>query len=287
MDAQLHFFRIFPILPPVLVQKGILVTSNTYDFVFVSKERAVNRKPHLGIKVKRESFASLIEVLKELSSNWEGPIQAYLDTKRKPKFRFGPRGKSGYGLCARVERSREEICYYFPLTLRKRKQIVVSVSVLLRALSILATKNGEATQALEVFTSFGNEWYGHSLVGTIHPSFGAILEGLASENPRILTEKVVGAMKETWWAVADTHLKLYVTDCSFHLHPDGRPSFGCFGDACDLAVYPDGMIISMTEAPAQLNCHNLDLAAQQLTLLAGLAQLYYQSCKSEVAKAAR
>lgn len=48
---------------------------------------------------------------------------------------------------------------------------------------------------------------------------------------------------------------------------------GCFGNACDIDIYPDHTCGEMDEPYVRFSCHNLDTAAQQMTLLAGLAKL--------------
>ncbi len=58
------------------------------------------------------------------------------------------------------------------------------------------------------------------------------------------------------------------------VHEDGRPSFYCPGDCCDLYV-PAGSIGQSGSWPEELEMHhgNIDYDIQQLTLLAGLAAM--------------
>jgi hypothetical protein len=64
----------------------------------------------------------------------------------------------------------------------------------------------------------------------------------------------------------DFHFRAYV-------HQHGQLIIDVPGEACGL--YVDGMSRSLKEAsgPIELDCHNVDSPAQQLTLLSGLAAL--------------
>lgn len=80
---------------------------------------------------------------------------------------------------------------------------------------------------------------------------------------------VVQAMQTTWSTV--TQSSAFTEQCRGQIDNEGRFWLTCFGDACDLAIYPDERIDS--EYGAAMACHNLDGVNQQLTLLAGLAKL--------------
>ena len=56
------------------------------------------------------------------------------------------------------------------------------------------------------------------------------------------------------------------------IRDSGAFSMNCYGNACDLSVYPDRYLGEGCES-VELGCHNLDNADQQLTLLAGLAKI--------------
>lgn len=58
------------------------------------------------------------------------------------------------------------------------------------------------------------------------------------------------------------------------IRTNGAFSMNCYGDACDLGIYPDQIYESGSlRESVDLGCHNLDNADQQLTLLAGLAKI--------------
>ncbi len=48
----------------------------------------------------------------------------------------------------------------------------------------------------------------------------------------------------------------------------------CPGDACDVSIYPDQIYgDALGTKSVRFACHNLDSAAQQITLIAGIAKL--------------
>jgi hypothetical protein len=78
-------------------------------------------------------------------------------------------------------------------------------------------------------------------------------------------DQVTSDMRRAWRATAPKSLKRYADRCNAGVH-DERFMLDCFGNACDVSIYP--------ETDPDFSCHNLDTPNQQATLLAGLASLY-------------
>lgn len=81
-----------------------------------------------------------------------------------------------------------------------------------------------------------------------------------------ITETVNDALVAMWPKTPKTLTKQ--SNCVFA--PDGRFSIKCFGDACDLSIYPDG---AHTDDFWQMGCHNIDSPIQLLSLFCGFAKL--------------
>ena len=81
------------------------------------------------------------------------------------------------------------------------------------------------------------------------------------------------AMRQVYGTVAPSEVREYAEDCCARIGAEGRFYLTCFGNACDLAIYPDSDHSDREESPTNFSCHNLDTVFQQLTLLAGFAVL--------------
>ncbi len=194
-------------------------------------------------------------------------------------------GVFGYGACARVVHTEDGTEYRFPL----RPESVHCVTLTLRVMSLglwllvsderrtegmhnrmqLLTFHSRATCA----TSVG---YGHAVSGELYPAFRAWLARRAermSADDNILGEAQV-AMKQAYAHVAHPNARQFAHECRARIHKSGRFILECPGNACDLAIYPDSDHFHlMPDSVTNFSCHNLDSAAQQLTLLCGLAAL--------------
>jgi hypothetical protein len=82
---------------------------------------------------------------------------------------------------------------------------------------------------------------------------------------------VVTAMRHAWRATARESWQEYVDECKGRIFQRGAFILDCFGNACDVGVYPSEF--RTDETSHTISCHNLDTAEQQLTFLAGLAKL--------------
>lgn len=121
--------------------------------------------------------------------------------------------------------------------------------------------------------------YGHAVGGYVWPALSSWLcrqgERLPDDYHRLpAPQEVLSAMQATWHTVTPRKLKKYASHCRGEIRQNGTFMLECFGNACDIAVYPD--LIGnrkLDEEPTEFSCHNLDNAYQQITLLAGLAKM--------------
>jgi hypothetical protein len=98
------------------------------------------------------------------------------------------------------------------------------------------------------------------------PSFASWLKINAGKDFSQVVEKVVMAFG---WGKADA----FIGGNAVWVESDGRPIITCPGNACDFAVYPDGVDLGESY-PKEMHSHNVDTPTQQLSLLYGLACLH-------------
>lgn len=204
----------------------------------------------------------------------------------------------GFGQCGTVVQDGNEM----HLTIRlgddlHLKHCVLTINLLLSCLFAARAHDTETTnRQQQVFfkTGCGHDLHGHSVVGHISGELFAWLRAYGTqeaneEEHAPLPRAVRDAMQSTWRAVApkgpgfDTEFdeefdhrfeEEQVDSCDGSIRNNGCFSLRCPGNACDISIYPD-------QAPRRdeyagsvhFSCHNLDSAAQQVTLLAGLAAL--------------
>lgn len=211
-------------------------------------------------------------------------------------FQFAPQQEFGFGGCGYVTTDEQEVAYHFPLIRAHVRRTTASISVLMMMLNGLLAEarddkappsNRKQIFELSAFVRPGESMYGHPVGGEVFAPMRRWLKELAgnSSQPagsifdhRPLPKPVLDALRTTWAALAWDSAKRYAKECGGYLSGDGRFSLVCFGNACDVAMYPDGQ--PHDEAwPYRVSCHNLDGPEQQLTLLAGLAALYGLAAK--------
>lgn len=186
--------------------------------------------------------------------------------------------------CGRYHEENETGNYRFALSARYREASAEVIGVLVRMLQaplFEKYQREESADSLQLFSVLmAPKW----LSGYVFPTWRHWLTrtGQAADAKReksrysgALPAEVTTAMRQTWQAIAVREWKRYRTECSARIRDDGRFMLGCFGNACDIAIYPDNDDGAETdEAYSEYSCHNLDCSTQQLTLLAGLAALH-------------
>lgn len=207
----------------------------------------------LGLRVPRADW----ELISITSPENNPGIERYLG--KQSRWHHAESGKLGYGGCAVIEKTTDSVEVVMTLRARNVRDSMLTLSFVLGDLSRCArarAKSGADLCELNVGCNFEHQ----TIFGYASDEFK---KGVALLEQSDL-DKVSGNMHATWKAVAPRNLKRCADQCYARVR-DGRFELGCFGDACDLSVYPD--------SDPMFSCHNLDTPFQQATLLAGLASI--------------
>ncbi len=247
-----------------------------YDVSFISKETSASGRPEILVIIPEKYWLAFRTQVREFVERTAEQAVEYLLGK-KSEFIFPEDEYYGFASCCRVSTGAGIRTLHFEMCRPKIRQLSASICYTLLALNVLlrqivCAEDGlkKQHQYLEVETlcSVGKA-HGHAIYGHVFPSLGIWLkEHCGTENLPGVPE----AMEEVWVTVSERNLHQYADWSSVRIEEDGRFCFTCFGDACDVAIYPDGFSrrdLEMHMVP--FNAHNLDTPAQQLTLLAGLA----------------
>ena len=167
----------------------------------------------------------------------------------------------GFGGCGSLETKEGSTFITFRLSKEGLREILLTISFLLQRLEYLQEQE-------ESFLTIRN------LCGQTHPLFGYV----SSEFRRGLLsiedtgkDTVIKNMQRVFRSVVPMDLTRFASECTMTIcRTEERFALICFGDACDVAIYPDqGRYGTQT----RFSCHNLDSDFQQATLLAGLVTL--------------
>lgn len=240
------------------------------DFVSKSKQRG----PEIVISINQDHaedvFAALAIQRKELEESKR--IVSYLKRQRRAVFKVERYGKIGYGSCCLAQEEHGQTDLRFRLERRKRIEIAATLHVILDILNgfVLADLD-HGVQQVELTTNIEARDHGHAVSGYGSAKLRSWLLGEASKPDSTAQSTVTNAMQDAWACIADHVHVRYATEVGARIGVDGRFLLGCFGNACDLSVYPEG--VNGDNYPFEFSSHNLDMPSQQLTLIAGLAQL--------------
>jgi len=137
------------------------------------------------------------------------------------------------------------------------------------------TKLSNGRQSLQFYTriSSTNGHYGHAVSGMVmHEVLDYLRHRATMPKTDRVPNLVKSAMRSVWQrATSSTIDAQFIDDTDAWIENDGRFCLVCFGNACDLSMYPDEY--EPSNQYAHFDSHNLDTAHQQLTLLAGLAMI--------------
>ena len=159
-----------------------------------------------------------------------------------------------------------------------------TIHTLLAALNVPFTTQhpNQGKQQAELRTRIAHDacGYGHAVSGSVHESVIDWLRDFAAptirEDGRIpyqnMHPTVTAAMQEAWYWVCEPKRRRWASEVYGSIKKNGHFLLNCSGNACDLSVYPDTEHDDTTKS-VDLECHNLDQAEQQLTLLAGFAMI--------------
>lgn len=247
-----------------------------YDLGFVSRNRSLSRKSEIVFTLPSWYVPKLLERLAELAERSAVEAQEYLKEKR-PLYRDGAKNYFGYHACCRIEEGAPNAHLYFELTRRHVPAIALTLTFLTGVLPGLSSESvalqGEWEQLFRLTTYCNPTLHGHGIGGWVFPVFGKWLTALGQSSDREALGQVSEAMAEMWHQAAPPEHRRYMDECLAAVHEDGRFTLQCFGDACDLSIYPEQVCGSLSEYVTPFSSHNVEAAHQQLTLVAGLAAL--------------
>jgi hypothetical protein len=193
-----------------------------------------------------------------------------------------------------VSEQDDEVCYSFPLNPTYLDEIALTLNGLMhlgdRLLADVYFGRSDLppsnhVQLIQISTRCDRDFvYGHAVHGEVYPSFRRWLKKYAKEvkvpkgyeefHGRPLPAVVQKAMHATVRAIIDPKSRKHVLkECQASVNLDGRFILHCYGNACDVAIYPDSGYIEDPTYPVRFSCHNLDHVTQQMILLSGLAAL--------------
>jgi|GEM_PF-1068298 len=267
-----------------------------YGLTFVS----AGKFPQIACVVEARHAPHLDELIRSFAKRLLKPgcdMHKYLGGYTH--FYWGEGKSFGFDRCGERVMGDGEICY--GVRLRNHQEATnaaATLSVILQccsaAVGLLQPAEGpefipNRHQLLDAYSSVdkGGHLHSHPVHGFVYPSLGRWLAERGRKfprNPSALTPEayrgfslpleIVQVMQRVWRITAPPSVKQYKRDCYAGITHEGRFSFRCFGDACDVSMYPDQMLSADWRVPAAFACHNLDSAHQQLTLIAGLAALH-------------
>ena len=260
--------------------------AHTFDLAFGISER---KNPEIIFIIEDHHQQELEERIKTSTQNLQEAAVTYLGEHACDFTMFSAdlfRIRFGYGNCGYLLKKDGNLEYHVELSTAPGVNFAtLTIHVLSWSLSVpfkLPPRTNQL-QSLVLYTicdHYRRGGYGHAVSGYVHQPLNEWLREYAKVNGDkdlsglvSVPESVLEAMMMTWQATCRESLKEY-GDSRYILgmiRMNGAFIFHGFGNACDMGVYPDG--ISQGIEMRDLQCHNLDGAVQQLTLLAGLAKL--------------
>ncbi len=260
--------------------------SRLYELSFASAGRRLHTNPRIVFTVRSAHLEEIGRRLRIIAADWKKRAAEYCPagaTFAHPAPDLFGRIEFGYGRCGSVTSEDEET--HLNIELSGGEQLYCStltMKVLTEALLVPIESGDAPNQIQQVDLQMRCDMhdpigYNHAVSGYVSSQ---VLNWLRVHGKRArdggdipIHAEVAAAMREVWIAVCIPDHRQWASECRGRISSDGRFMLKCFGDACDLAIYPDGTCGHMADAYAQFSCHNLDTAVQQATLIAGLAKL--------------
>ena len=227
-----------------------------YDLFFRRDAVGARHGPMLGFTMPRTEWEAIPFTTPEPRAD----LAAYLG--KEVKWKATAAGALGFGGCARIGKQSKMVEVLLPLHPLNVRNTMLTLSFLLQDIRPWQRTHDPSHDHLQLYVGCGTEY--QTIFGCASPEFQAGLVQLGSSD----FEVVMTDMRRAWRATATPQLKNCADRCRARVH-DGRFELDCFGDACDLSMYPD--------STPEFSCHNLDIPFQQATLLAGLASLYQRA----------
>lgn len=268
--------------------------AHTYDLAFVSPKRRPKRTaPEIVFIIHEKCLPEMIDRLQHITTICSEYIDDYLRTD-KTSFSlpipdlFGNR-EFGFAKCGYWTTDNDKVHLHlqlrpYPWTHYCALTIWVLTGVLGAPFTVLSSNRPQNIQLVTCAKLGRSGGYGHALGGWISEDIIKWLSKYAKSNIRpmgIIEQsapmhpEVTRAMQAAAGAMITSSKNGYPASPRAiygWIRDSGAFAMNCFGDACDLNVYPDQFLAEGCEM-VDLGCHNLDTSDQQLTLLAGLAKL--------------
>ena len=261
-----------------------------YDLAFVPPKKLSGAGPEIVFIIDKGHLLELVERLSRTTKRMGSYADQYFNNYpvdfTLPKVDLFQNTEFGYGRCAYYTEHDNEVWLRVSLGRGLRVSCCsLTVNVIAQSLGVPFAKKGPGNRNHQVdiqtcADNFGSGGYGHAIGGWVSASVANWLGRYAQSHIKyhnldgsplsaLMPEIVTKSMRTAWCSLTDKEDHHWAKDCYVDIRPTGHLTLGCFGDACDLSVYPDQTIDDYID----LGCHNLDNANQQLTLLAGLAKI--------------
>jgi hypothetical protein len=265
---------------------------HTYDLAFVTPRRHPRTVPELVFIIDEVHLPEAIDRLHKITNQLTEYARKYLGkddttfTLPIPDL-FGNK-EFGYGKCGYWSLENNKI--HLRLQLRpypSTHYCSLTIFMLTRAFGFPfedgARSNRQQDVELMTMSEVGRSGgYGHAVGGWISEDVLKWLEVYTRDKVRSLGiieaapmhPEVLQAQQAAWSAISSPKMQQYASSRNIYgwVRGNGSFSLNCFGDACDLSIYPDHWLGEGCGS-VQFGCHNLDSADQQLTLLVGLAKI--------------
>lgn len=253
-----------------------------YDLSFVGPVKRPYKHPWIVFTIDPSRLEGLVTVLHKFSERTK--TKEYFGIEKRFQLPiadlFGNR-EFGYGKCGRVKVSDDRVDFCIELKKSSLFDVALTINVLTHSLNFGFTGESVPTnqyQQLELETVCAQSAvYGHAVGGNASPPLLRWLKAKGASSGDMfghtsMPKSVVTAMRQAWYAISADRQRRWASECHGAITKDGRFTLECFGNACDVAIYPDGYY-GNTDHDTRFSCHNLDTAVQQITLIAGLAKL--------------
>lgn len=255
-----------------------------YKLSFVSSKDSKDGMPHLVFSMEKRHLEVFQERLFFIIPRFKKNSETYFRTDSEFAFPnkdlFG-NYTFGYNNCGYMDIDEEEVHFHFELR-SNANSVSFTIWFLLTVFnSMFADKvvvTSKRWQFIQLDTMCQVGLHGHSMGGSISPDLGKWLKKQSESVPnesafsKVELLEAEEVMLQVYESISDQ--KLIPRECRALIAHDGRFSLMCPGDACDVSIYPDQLSgDEIGTRSVKFDCHNLDNAVQQLTLLAGLAKL--------------
>ena len=266
--------------------------THTYDLAFVAPQRRPRTAPEIVFIIGKQHLPEVIDRLPRMIRRFRGQIDAYLDDDDTdftlPIPDIFNNQEFGYKRCGYWTVEGDSV--HLRLQLRPypwTSYCALTLFILTRVLAVpfedQPTSNRVQPLDLQTSCEYRDAGYGHAIGGYVSAEVITWLRSYAAGKVRRLGiieaapmhPEVISATQAAWYAVSQPNLRKYASNRAIYgwIREEGAFSINCFGDACDLSIYPDAIGFRWDGYPVTLSCHNLDSANQQLALLAGLAKI--------------